>query len=310
MFRIRNLLMKIGLFLLAIFSVFLVLTPIHTTMTSVQSSQNFKISWDVFDEAGGSGSSNSFKLQDSVGQSSPIGASESASYKIYAGFHVTSVPIPPPPKPGDVNSSGEITAYDASMVLQYVVGIIALTAEQRQAADVTGDDTISALDAALILQYTVGLITSFPVDSAPAAPALNPELEAKLLTEAIEQLDTIHLTAEQKWVLERLKRLISQELPSTTMLFQNFPNPFNSETWIPFQLSADVSVTIKIYNAKGQLVRVLHLGTRKAGVHVPKDRAAYWNGRDSLGQSVASGVYFYTLQAGDFRSTRKMAVVK
>ena len=305
MFNKRKL-TKIRLFLLAAIPVILLLAFVHT----VRSSQNFRISWDVFDEAGGSGSSDSFKLQDSVGQSSPIGESGSVSYKIYVGFQVPSVQ-PYQPKPGDVSNNGKVTAYDASMVLQYVVGLITLSPEQQRAADVTGDKTVSALDAALILQYTVGLIVEFPVQSVPAAPALNPELETKLLTKAIKQLDTTHLTKEQKQVLEQLKRLISQELPPThTMLFQNFPNPFNPETWIPFQISADAPVTIRIYTAKGQLVRVLNLGTRKAGTNLTKNRAAYWDGRDSLGQSVASGMYFYTLQVGEFRAMRKMVIVK
>ena len=95
---------------------------------------------------------------------------------------------------GDVSDDGSVSAYDASLVLQHVVGLINLSPEQQEVADVTGDDTISALDAALILQYTVGLITSFPVDNPPVAPALNPPNETKLLTGAIEQLETISLT--------------------------------------------------------------------------------------------------------------------
>jgi len=302
--------MTVILFLLVALPVFLAFRLAHTETADVQANSNFKIPWDVFDAAGKSTSSNSFKLQDSAGQSSPIGESVSISYKIYAGFHVPSVP-PPPPKPGDVSNNGKVTAYDAAMVLQYVVGLITLSPKQQQAADVTGDKTVSALDAAWILQYTVGLIVEFPVQSELTAPALNPELETKLLTEAIKQLDTTHLTKEQKEVLEQLKRLISQELlPTHTTLFQNFPNPFNPETWIPFQISADAPVTIRIYTAKGQLVRVLNLGPRKAGTNLTKNRAAYWDGRDSLGQPVASGVYFYTLQAGEFRATRKMVIVK
>ncbi|MHC4536799.1 MAG: alkaline phosphatase, partial [Planctomycetota bacterium] len=105
-----------------------------------------------------------------------------------------------------------------------------------------------------------------------------------------------------------------------TALLQNYPNPFNPETWIPFKLSRHASVTINIYDTTGQLIRTLHLGNQRAGVYTTKDKAAYWNGRDSFGQSVASGVYFYTLQverseipsigAGEFRATRKMVIMK
>ena len=99
-------------------------------------------------------------------------------------------------------------------------------------------------------------------------------------------------------------------LPETSMLLQNYPNPFNPETWIPFQLAQDAVVILKIYNQKGQLVRTLHLGARSAGMYTSKDKAAYWDGRDTAGEKVASGMYFYTLSAGDFSATRKLILMK
>lgn len=107
-----------------------------------------------------------------------------------------------------------------------------------------------------------------------------------------------------------LKLSIGDIVPQTTLLYQNYPNPFNPETWIPYQLAEDAPVTIHIYNSKGQLVRTIALGNKQAGVYLNKDKAAYWDGRDSLGQKVASGVYYYTLKAGKFRATRKMVVLK
>lgn len=98
--------------------------------------------------------------------------------------------------------------------------------------------------------------------------------------------------------------------PKRSELLPNFPNPFNPETWIPFKLANDAPVTISIYNAKGQIIRTLFLGAKKAGAYVTKDKAAYWDGRDSFGERVASGVYYYTLQARDFTATRKMMVIK
>jgi len=99
-------------------------------------------------------------------------------------------------------------------------------------------------------------------------------------------------------------------LPKQSVLLQNYPNPFNPETWLPYQLAQDSDVTISIYNIKGQFIRTLNLGSRNAGVYTTKDRAAYWDGRDNSGQPVASGAYFYTLRTGEFRSTRKMVIVK
>ena len=212
---------------------------------------------------------------------------------------------------GDISGDGNITAYDASLALQYVIGLIELSPDEQDAADVTGDDIVSALDAAMILQYTVGLIANFPVDSAPVAPALNLPNETKLLAKAIEQLETIYLAQEQKQVLEQLKNLVfSQLIPKHTALFQNYPNPFNPETWIPFQIATDTPVTIHIYNAKGQLIRIISLGYKNAGIYVTKDKAAYWNGRNNMGERVSSGIYFVTLRTGKEIITRKMYIVK
>jgi hypothetical protein len=99
-------------------------------------------------------------------------------------------------------------------------------------------------------------------------------------------------------------------IPKTTALLQNFPNPFNPDTWIPFRLAGDGIVQIKIYGISGRLVRKISLGHLNAGSYRDKSRAAYWDGRNELGEKVASGVYVYQLHAGIFRSARKMIVVK
>ena len=99
-------------------------------------------------------------------------------------------------------------------------------------------------------------------------------------------------------------------LPSKFALLQNYPNPFNPETWIPYQLAQDTPVTISIYNKRGQLVRIIYSGTKQAGIYVTKDKSAYWDGKNSLGQPVASDIYYYTLETGEFRATRKMVITK
>ena len=101
-----------------------------------------------------------------------------------------------------------------------------------------------------------------------------------------------------------------QVIPSTFALLQNYHNPFNPDTWLPFKLAQDSPVTIQIYNQKGQLIRSISLGNKPAGIYTTKNNAAYWDARDSFGEKVASGVYYYTLQAGEFRATRKMVIVK
>ena len=98
--------------------------------------------------------------------------------------------------------------------------------------------------------------------------------------------------------------------PKETTLLSNYPNPFNPETWIPYHLAKPAEVTVAIYAADGKLVRTLALGHQPAGIYQSKSRAAYWDGKNELGETVASGLYFYTLKAGDFTATRKMLIRK
>ena len=100
------------------------------------------------------------------------------------------------------------------------------------------------------------------------------------------------------------------QVPEETSLLPNYPNPFNPETWIPYQLAMPAEVTVAIHAADGRLVRTLAVGYQSAGVYQSKGRAAYWDGRNAQGEPVASGVYFYTLMAGDFTATRKLLIRK
>ena len=95
-----------------------------------------------------------------------------------------------------------------------------------------------------------------------------------------------------------------------TSLMQNFPNPFNPETWIPYYLAEIASVNVRIYNINGELIRSIDVGRQAAGAYTSRQRAAYWDGKDEAGQSVASGIYFYQLLADDFSETRRMVVMK
>ena len=125
------------------------------------------------------------------------------------------------------------------------------------------------------------------VASNPGAPSLRPE---------VDQLSAVWQDLSQ--------------MPSETALLPNYPNPFNPETWIPYHLAEAASVTLHIYAADGTLVRTLVLGYQPAGMYENKSRAAYWDGRNSIGERVASGLYFYTFTAGDFAATKKMLIMK
>jgi len=99
-------------------------------------------------------------------------------------------------------------------------------------------------------------------------------------------------------------------LPDSPALLPNYPNPFNPETWIPYQLAEPADVTLRISAANGVLVRTLTLGHRPAGIYQSRSRAAYWDGKNESGESVASGIYFYTISTNDFTATRKMLIMK
>ena len=107
-----------------------------------------------------------------------------------------------------------------------------------------------------------------------------------------------------------LEQLLAALTPTETALLRNYPNPFNPETWIPYHLADEAYVQITIYDTKGVLVRQLDLGNQPAGYYANRAKAAYWDGHNETGESVASGIYFYTLTAENYSAARKMLILK
>jgi Leucine-rich repeat (LRR) protein len=107
-----------------------------------------------------------------------------------------------------------------------------------------------------------------------------------------------------------LQQLIATARPEKTQLLANYPNPFNPETWIPYELATDTEVRLTIYNTHGVVIRSLELGHQSAGYYTGRDRAAYWDGRNALGEQVASGLYFYQLETDTQSLLRKMVILK
>lgn len=108
----------------------------------------------------------------------------------------------------------------------------------------------------------------------------------------------------------KIINLVYNPIPNQTALLQNYPNPFNPETWIPFKLSDDAKVVVSIYDVEGQLVRKIGLGKMPAGMYLNKDKAVYWDGCNNAGEKVSSGLYFYTIHAGEYRATKRMLILK
>ena len=217
----------------------------------------------------------------------------------------------------DVNRDGIVDIMD---LVEIAAWLGKVPAEPR--ADVNNDGIVNTLDLILVAGHSSWGKEVEPVEIRAANDQVG---EAPLSASVGQQAD---LTPEtiQGWIdiarveddgaaifdlgIANLERLLQATVPEKTKLLLNYPNPFNPETWIPYQLAKATDVTVSIYSVNGALVRTLALGHQAAGVYQSKSQAAYWDGRNELGERVASGVYFYTLTAGDFSATGKMLVRK
>ena len=173
-------------------------------------------------------------------------------------------------------------------------------------ADVNSDGRVDIIDLVLVAGAFGDTAT---------APAVYADTRAILSVSDVQQwLRAAHKVNSTDATFQRgmltLEQLLIVLIPKDTALLPNYPNPFNPETWIPYQLEKSAEVTVFIYSANGALIRTLALGHQPAGIYRNRDRAAYWDGTNEAGEPMASGVYFYTLSAGKFKATRKMLVVK
>ena len=150
---------------------------------------------------------------------------------------------------------------------------------------------------------------------AAAAPALlGTQLSIVQIDRLQEQIDLLIASGDRSPAAMRtliyLQQLIATARPEKTQLLANYPNPFNPETWIPYELATDTTVKITIYNTQGVVIRTLELGHQSVGYYTGRERAAYWDGRNAFGEQVASGVYFYQLETDEISSLRKMVILK
>ena len=187
-----------------------------------------------------------------------------------------------------------------------------ITTKEADCVDFSPNSTIMVLenpDNSISLWDTKTLTLIDTFEGNWRYPAFSPD--GKLLTSMSEH--TI-LLADIESLNSQFTPLAptSSKLTNTlqTELLPNYPNPFNPETWIPFRLAEDTDVTLDIYDASGRLVRNLDIGHSKAGIYESRDKAIYWDGKNDLGENVASGVYFYHLKAGEYSATKRMVILK
>lgn len=176
----------------------------------------------------------------------------------------------------------------------------------RDPADVNMDGIIDIIDLVLVAG-ALGKKASAPSIYSQACSLLS----AKDVQNWITQSQHLNLTdpITQRGILF-LKQLLASLTPKKTVLLQNYPNPFNPETWMPYHLEKSTDVTFSVYTVDGKLVRRLNLGLQAAGIYGSRTRAVHWDGKNEVGEAVASGIYFYTLIAGDFSATRRMLILK
>ena len=201
----------------------------------------------------------------------------------------------------DVNGDGVVNILDLVSVADSLEN-----ENPSLTADVNGDGVVNVLDLILV----AGLL-----ESTASAPAARPQIPETLTAVEVQGWLTDAISLEVTDVIIKrgvavLGQLLIALTPTVTELLPNYPNPFNPETWIPYRLAEDAFVTLTIYDLSGQVVRALEVGHQIASAYETRSKAIYWDGRNGLGEQVASGVYFYHLSAGDYAATRRMVILK
>ena len=207
---------------------------------------------------------------------------------------------------GDVNRDGRVSILDLVLAAQQ----LGKRVPAGSAVDVNGDGVVSILDLILVSQGIAGSSAAPPNPPVPLSGGEG-RVDAATIEAWIAQArleDDGSLAFKQG--IKNLQNLLASLIPEKTALLANYPNPFNPETWIPYQLAESAEVTLTIYDMNGEMVRRLAVGHQAAGIYQSRSRAVYWDGRNQLGEPLASGLYFYTLTADDFTATRRMLILK
>ena len=202
---------------------------------------------------------------------------------------------------GDVNRDGRVSILDLVLIAQQLGNRV----PANSPVDLNRDGVVSILDLVLVVREIDNTTALAPpaVEVVGLDPAM---IEAWIAQARLEDDGSLAF----KQGIENLQNLLASLIPEETALLRNYPNPFNPETWIPYQLAESTEVTLTIYDMNGRLIRRLAVGYQAAGIYRSRSRAAYWDGRNQLGESVASGLYFYTLTADEFTATRRMLILK
>ena len=215
-----------------------------------------------------------------------------------------------PPRTADINEDGFIDADDAVLIITH----LRKNPDQFDPdIDVNKDKIVNVSDVFVIIDIMYGYLCELikkelEGNNAPSKLTQFHQRTVQNLLNIVREINDDSL--EYKHRIDMLEDLLIIGTPRRTILLANYPNPFNPETWIPYQLAHDSHVNIKIYNAAGILIRKFDIGYQKAGDYTSQNLAVHWDGRSDTGEHVASGVYFYTLSSKDYTATRRMVILK
>lgn len=205
--------------------------------------------------------------------------------------------------PWDINNDGIVDMQDLLVVSESFQRVPV----DNPRADLNKDGVVNIIDLLIVAAHIDECTISSSPSTLSEVTSENLSILDKWLTEA-RKLEQINDTLRKG--ISVLEALTNAVIPNKTVLLPNYPNPFNPETWIPYDLAQDTSVSITIYNFRGEIIRNLDLGFKSTGTYRTKTQAAYWDGRNTNGELVSNGVYFYTLHTRQMKSTLKMVVLK
>ena len=210
---------------------------------------------------------------------------------------------------GDVNQDGTVNILDMVLVGQS----LGQKPPSNLNADVNKDGQVNILDLVLVAEQLGKNVAAAPshVDIAKSSTFSPKDLIA--LQRALDELEAV---LEKSHSVEIAIQFLHAWLANAnqnvteTKLLPNYPNPFNPETWIPYQLAEATDVSVKIYDIGGRLVRTVSVGLKPVGYYLTRARAVYWDGRNEVGEPVSSGIYFIRFVAGGFAATQQVVIVK
>ncbi len=227
------------------------------------------------------------------------GAGANCDSAHWTDLHITAAPNP------DANLDGRINILD----LILVASSFGEQPPDNPQADVNSDGVVNVMDLVFVVKR---------FSQNAAAPGQVEHIESTAeqiiaIQRSVRELETMPNKSQHiQLAIDLLRHYLSvaDQNVQETKLLPNYPNPFNPETWIPYQLSEESTVTVKIYDVSGHLVRTIEVGHKPVGYYITRERAVYWDGRNQNGEPVSSGVYFYTLNTDTYTQTRRLVIVK